>query len=148
MHLARSAIRTSASAPFRATMRTTAGTTARLIHQTFLLVKLLFAGGENEVISTLAAFEGLVNETQTRDLLVICWYSSRSISLQSHQLSVTPSSAGLNVLDEHCTPDRDRIPLESIHYPLAIIKSFARNLPAPFVFLMKFLYPLFPTPPR
>lgn len=95
MHLARSAIGTSARAPFRAAMRTATGTTAGLIHQTFLLVKLLFSGSENEVISTLAAFEGLVNETQTRDLLVICWYSSRSISLQSHQFVRTPSSAGV-----------------------------------------------------
>ncbi len=67
--------------------------------------------------------------------------TSGSISLQSHQVSVTPSSAGLNVLDEHCIPDRDRIPFESIHDPLAIFKSFSCNVPPFFVFLMKFLYP-------
>ena len=146
MHFARSTISASTRSPLGATTRTTTGTTAGLIHQPFLLVKLLFAGGKNEVISTLTAFQGFVNETQTRDLLVICWYSSGSISLQSHQLCVTPSSAGLNVLDEHCIPDRDRIPLESIHYPLAIIKSFSRNLPGPLIFLMKFLYTLPPAP--
>jgi hypothetical protein len=42
-------------------------------------------------------------------------------------LSVTPSSAGLNVLDEHCMPDRDRIPHASIHYLFTIFKSFVRQ---------------------
>lgn len=40
-------------------------------------------------------------------------------------------------------PDRDRIPLESIHYPLAIIKAFSSNVLACLVFLMKFLYAFF-----
>lgn len=62
------------------------------------------------------------------------------MSLQSHQLSVTPSSAGLNVLGEHCIPDRDRIPLESIHYPLMIIKAFSRKIRRARIFLMEFLY--------
>ncbi len=51
-------------------------------------------------------------------------------------LSVTPSSAGLNVLDEHCMPDRDRIPHESIHHLLMICKSFVRQ----FMDLFAFLY--------
>jgi hypothetical protein len=51
--------------------RAAARTTAGLIHQTFLLVKLLFARGKNELIPAITAFKGLVNETQTRDLLVI-----------------------------------------------------------------------------
>jgi hypothetical protein len=42
-------------------------------------------------------------------------------------LSVTPSSAGLNVLDEHCMPDRDRIPHASIHYLFKICKCFVRQ---------------------
>lgn len=71
MHLARGALRTSARSGFCAVARTTARTTARLIHQTFLLVELLFASGEGEIIPAITAFKGLVNETQTRDLLVI-----------------------------------------------------------------------------
>jgi hypothetical protein len=71
MHLARGTLRTSARANFCAVARTAARTTAGLIHQTFLLVKLLFAGGEGELIPAITAFKGLVNETQTRDLLVI-----------------------------------------------------------------------------
>lgn len=71
VHLARSTFGATARASFRTPTRTATGATARLIHQTFLLVELLFAGSENEIISTVAAFEGLVNETQTRDLLVI-----------------------------------------------------------------------------
>ena len=145
MHLARSTLRTTARSGFCAVARTAARTTAGLIHQTFLLVKFLLTSGKGKIIPAIAAFKGLVNETQTRVLLMICWYSSGSIPLQSHQPSVTPSSAGLIVLDEHCTPDRDRIPLESIHYPLAIIKTFAHNLLSPLIFLMKFLYAC---PPR
>lgn len=43
-------------------------------------------------------------------------------------LSVTPSSAGLNVLDEHCMPDQDRIPHASIHYLFVICNSFFHQL--------------------
>jgi hypothetical protein len=43
-------------------------------------------------------------------------------------LSVTPSSAGLNVLDEHCMPDQDRIPHASIHHLVAICNSFVRQI--------------------
>ena len=71
MHLAGSAFRASTRASFCTALCAATGTTARLIHQTFLLVKFLFACGESEVISTVATSEGLVNETQTRDLLVI-----------------------------------------------------------------------------
>ena len=59
-------VATFSSAPCAAIWATTG-----LIHQTFLLVKLLFACCKNELISTITAFQGLVNETQTRDLLVI-----------------------------------------------------------------------------
>jgi hypothetical protein len=71
VHLAGSAVRTPAHATLGAATRTTTGATAGLIHQTFLLVKLLFSGGEDKIVSAFTAFEGLVNETQTRDLLVI-----------------------------------------------------------------------------
>ena len=43
-------------------------------------------------------------------------------------LSVTSSSAGLNVLDEHCMPDQDRIPHASIHHNFVICKSFAQKM--------------------
>ena len=43
-------------------------------------------------------------------------------------LSVTPSSAGLNVLDEHCMPDQDRIPHASIHHNFVICNSFFHQL--------------------
>jgi hypothetical protein len=71
VHLARGALRTPARSDLRAVTRATARTTTGLIHQTFLLVKLLFAGGKSELIPAITAFKGLVNETQTRDLLVI-----------------------------------------------------------------------------
>ncbi len=51
-------------------------------------------------------------------------------------LSVTPSSAGLYVLDEHCMPDRDRIPHASIHYLALICKRFVRRI----INLLAFLY--------
>jgi hypothetical protein len=66
MHLTGRTIRSSACATFRATAATAAGTTARLINQALLLVKLLFACGKCEIISTVAAFEGLVYETQNQ----------------------------------------------------------------------------------
>ncbi len=53
-------------------------------------------------------------------------------------LSVTPSSAGLNVLDEHCMPDRDRIPHQSIHYLFTIYKGFVRQFIDLFIFLCVF----------
>ena len=71
MHLTGRALRTSARSGFGAVTRTAARTTAGLIHQSFLLVELLLTCGEGEVIPAIAAFKGLVNETQTRDLLVI-----------------------------------------------------------------------------
>ena len=43
-------------------------------------------------------------------------------------LSVTPSSAGLNVLEEHCMPDQDRIPHASIHHNFVICNSFVRQI--------------------
>jgi len=43
-------------------------------------------------------------------------------------LSVSPSSAGLNVLDEHCMPDQDRIPHGSIHQLVMICNSFFAKL--------------------
>jgi hypothetical protein len=43
-------------------------------------------------------------------------------------LSVTPSSAGRNVLDEHCMPDQDRIPHASIHYLIVVCNSFIRQI--------------------
>jgi hypothetical protein len=43
-------------------------------------------------------------------------------------LYVTPSSAGLNVLDEHCMPDQDRIPHASIHYLILVCNSFIRQI--------------------
>ena len=69
-----------------ATMRATTRTTAGLIHQTFLLVKLLLACGKNEIISAIAAFEGLVNETQTRDLL-----GDMMVFLRVHILAESPA---------------------------------------------------------
>ena len=39
-------------------------TTTRLIHQTFLLVKLLFTGSEYEIVSALTTIKGFVFEVQ------------------------------------------------------------------------------------
>ena len=54
-----------------ATRSATRGATARLIHQAFLLVKLLLTSSEYEIISAFATLQGFVFEIQTRDLLVI-----------------------------------------------------------------------------
>jgi len=147
MHLAGCTIRSSTCATFRATAATAARTTARLINQALLLVKLLFACGKCEIISTVAAFEGLVYETQNQGPPCDVMVFSQVHILSRVTSSVTPSSAGLNVLDEHCIPDRDWIPLESIHYPLAIIKSFCHNDGGCFIFLMKFLCAFSPLRP-
>lgn len=86
MHLARSAIGTSTCAAFRTATRATTWTTARLINQALLLVKLLLTGSECEIVSTLPAFEGFVNEAQTRDLLVI-----KMVFFQAHILAESPA---------------------------------------------------------
>ena len=66
VHLAWGALsRTSAHAASSVATRCAAGrTTAGLIHQPFLLVKFLFAGGEFKIVSTVAAFECFVYEVQ------------------------------------------------------------------------------------
>ncbi len=67
MHLAWGTLRTIArTAPLGATARAATGTTARLVHQTFLLVELLFACGKSEIAFAITAFEGFVNETQNQ----------------------------------------------------------------------------------
>ena len=43
---------------------TTGRTTTRLVYQTFLLIKLLFSGGEYKIVSALTAFKGFVFEVQ------------------------------------------------------------------------------------
>lgn len=127
MHFARTAIavtrtrRTTTCCPaFR--------TPTRLIHQTFLLIKLLFPCREYEVVSTFATPEGFVFETQLGTSLWYVGIPPGPYLSRCHQLSVTPSSAGLNVLEEHCMPDQDRIPHASIHYKLVICKSFAQKM--------------------
>lgn len=67
MHFAGGAFGSPAHAPFIATPGAATGATTRLIHQTFLLIELLFAGGKDKVVSAFTAFEGFVNETQTRE---------------------------------------------------------------------------------
>ena len=54
-------------------------------------------------------------------------------------LSVTSSSAGLNVLDEHCMPDQDRIPHASIHHKFVICNSFVRRIIDRFDFYIIFM---------
>jgi hypothetical protein len=54
-------------------------------------------------------------------------------------LSVTSSSAGLNVLDEHCMPDQDRIPHASIHHNFVICNSFIRQIMHRFDFYIIFM---------
>src|SRR5712692_653487 len=43
-------------------------------------------------------------------------------------LSITPTSVGSDVLDEHRVRDRDRIPYASIHHPSPICKHFPGKL--------------------
>ena len=72
VHFARAALGATTHPARRIATRSAArGTAARLIHQAFLLVKLLLTSGEYEIISAFAAFQGFVFEIQTRDLLVI-----------------------------------------------------------------------------
>src|SRR5713101_182961 len=54
-------------------------------------------------------------------------------------LSITPTSVGSDVLEEHHVRDRDRIPYASIHYPLLICKHFSRQIMYTFGFFMRFL---------
>jgi hypothetical protein len=56
MHLARGALRAISSTTRRRTTRSTAGrAAARLIHQAFLLVELLFSSRKYEIIPALTA---------------------------------------------------------------------------------------------
>ena len=105
-------------------------TPTRLIHQTFLLVKLLFTSCECEVVSTFATPKGFVFETQLGTSLWYVGIPPGPYLSRCHQLSVTPSSAGLNVLEEHCMPDQDRIPHASIHHKFEICKSFVNKIRA------------------
>ena len=98
-----------------------------LVHQTFLLVELLFACGENEIITAVAAFEGFVSEVQLGTSLVICWLSSGSISGRCHQSIFSPYQRGMRYLDELCMRDRDWIPKKSIHYPQEFYKGLMGN---------------------
>ena len=122
MHFAWAAI--TATWTRRTTTRCAAfGTPTRLIHQTFLLVKLLFTRSECEVVSTFATLKRFVNETQLGTSLWYVGIPPGPYLSSYHQLSVTSSSAGLNVLDEHSMPDQDRIPHASIHHKFVICKS-------------------------
>ena len=56
--------RTSARGGCTAACRAARWTTTRQIHQTFLLVKLLFTCGEYEIVSAFTAPEGFVFEVQ------------------------------------------------------------------------------------
>jgi hypothetical protein len=68
---------TTLGATTRATRRATSScaagrTTTGLIHQAFLLVKLLLTSGKYEIISAFTARQGFVIEIQTGTSLVIC----------------------------------------------------------------------------
>ena len=56
--------RTSTRGGCAAACRAARWTTTRQIHQTFLLVKLLFTDGEYEVVSAFTTLKGFVNEAQ------------------------------------------------------------------------------------
>jgi hypothetical protein len=65
VHFAWRTIRSAARRGGRITTGCTTGRAAtRLIHQPFLLVELLFTGGEYEIITAFTALQSLVNETQ------------------------------------------------------------------------------------
>lgn len=73
VHLSRSTLRTTRRT-HRVTARLTAGAAAaRLVHQAFLLVKLLLSGSEDEIISAITALQGFVNEAQLGTSLVNEW---------------------------------------------------------------------------
>ena|SRR5439155_10280305 len=65
VHFSWSTLSTSTHTSRRVTAGCTAGwATTRLIHQTFLLVELLFADSEYKVVSAFTALKGFVNEAQ------------------------------------------------------------------------------------
>ena len=64
VHLAWGALARTSTHRRAASCRATGWTTTRQIHQTFLLVKLLFARGEYEIVSALTAVKGFVFEVQ------------------------------------------------------------------------------------
>ena len=64
VHLAWSTLTMACTACGRTTSRAARSTTTRLMHQTFLLVELLFTGSEYEIVSALTTREGFVCEVQ------------------------------------------------------------------------------------
>ena len=74
MHLSWSAFGTaSCVSACTATCGAAGRTTSGLVHQTFLLVELLFACGEYEIGAAFTAFQGFVIEVQLETSCVICW---------------------------------------------------------------------------
>jgi hypothetical protein len=55
VHFSRGALRTGTGTTDSTSVGTAGRAAGRLIHQTFLLVELLFSGGEYEVVSALTA---------------------------------------------------------------------------------------------
>jgi hypothetical protein len=64
VHLAWGALARTSTHSRAASCRAAGWTTTRQIHQTFLLVKLLFARGEYEIVSALTTVKGFVFEVQ------------------------------------------------------------------------------------
>jgi len=64
VHFSWGALRTVSTARRIAAGSTAGRAATRLIHQTFLLVELLFSCGEHEIISALTASQGFVIEAQ------------------------------------------------------------------------------------
>lgn len=64
VHFAGSAFAAIAGPTRRTASRAARRTAARLIHQAFLLVKLLFTGSEHEIVTTFPTSKGFVDETQ------------------------------------------------------------------------------------
>jgi hypothetical protein len=124
MHLSWSAFGTTCVPTRIAACGTTGRAASGLVHQTFLLVELLFACGEYEIGAAFTAFQGFVNEVQLGppcDMLVVL----RVISLAESPVVLSPYQRGIKRLDRHCTRDRDRIPRKSIHYYVVLFKAFA-----------------------
>jgi hypothetical protein len=78
----------------RATSCAARSTTTRLIHQTFLLVELLFTGSEYEIVSALTTPQGFVYEVQLETSSMICWYSPLVHILANVTSHFSPTSVG------------------------------------------------------
>ena len=112
VHLARWTLtaRRADAAALRAARGATVGAAGWLVHQPFLLVKLLLTSGEHEILTALTTLESFVREAQLGASFESIGYPVRW-SLVAWLTRVSPSSVG-----RPCAmPERDRVGYRTKH---------------------------------